>query len=108
MPRASVYPKLRRRLLQWFRRQARPLPWRESRDAYPIWISEVMLQQTQVATVIPYFERFLQQYPDLQSLAYADEQSVLRLWEGLGYYRRARDLCRAARLLIEQGHATIP
>jgi A/G-specific adenine glycosylase len=108
MPRASDYPLLRRRLLQWFRKNARPLPWRSSRDPYAIWISEVMLQQTQVATVIPYFERFLQQFPDVQSLADADEQTVLRFWEGLGYYRRARGLCQAARRIVELGHATIP
>ena len=108
MPSPSDYPTLRRLLLHWFRKQARPLPWRATRDPYAIWISEVMLQQTQVATVIAYFERFIRQFPDLQSLADADEQTVLRLWEGLGYYRRARDLCRAARLLVELDHATIP
>ena len=67
-----------------------------------------MLQQTQVASVIPYYQRFLTQFPTLPQLAEGDEQAVLRLWEGLGYYRRARDLCRAARLLVEAGHATIP
>ncbi len=98
----------RRRLLAWFRKNARPLPWRASRDPYRIWISEVMLQQTQVATVIPYFARFLKQFPTLAHLARADEQAVLRLWEGLGYYRRARDLCRAARHLHENHHRTVP
>lgn len=95
-------------LLTWFHASARPLPWRENRDPYRIWISEVMLQQTQVVTVIPYFHRFLQRFPTLQDLAAADEQAVLRLWEGLGYYRRARDLLRAARRLAEHNHATIP
>jgi A/G-specific adenine glycosylase len=99
---------LRRRLLAWFRNHARPLPWRADRDPYCIWISEVMLQQTQVATVIPFFERFLKRYPTLPKLAQADEQDVLRLWEGLGYYRRARDLWRAARLLDESSYTTIP
>lgn len=99
---------LRRRLLTWFRKNARALPWRGDRDPYHIWISEIMLQQTQVATVIPYFHRFLTQYPTLSDLADADEQAVLRLWEGLGYYRRARALCRAARILRENNHATIP
>jgi A/G-specific adenine glycosylase len=108
MPLASDYPKLRRQLLNWFRKNARALPWRATRDPYAIWISEVMLQQTQVATVIPYFQRFLARLPDVQSLAEADEQEVLRLWEGLGYYRRARDLCRAARQLAENGHTSIP
>jgi A/G-specific adenine glycosylase len=95
-----------RRLLPWFRRQQRDLPWRRDRDPYRIWVSEVMLQQTQVATVIPYFERFLHAFPTLADLAAADEQAVLRLWEGLGYYRRARDLHRAARDIIAQ-HAGI-
>jgi len=95
-------------LLVWFRRAARPLPWRESRDPYRIWISEVMLQQTQVATVISYFERFLTIYPTLAEFIQADEQDVLRLWEGLGYYRRARDLCRAAKMLGDNNYTTIP
>lgn len=99
---------VRRRLLAWFRQNARDLPWRKTRDPYRIWISEVMLQQTQVATVVPYFTRFIRQYPTLNKLAKADEQAVLRLWEGLGYYRRARDLCRAAKLLREAHHRTIP
>ncbi len=86
-------------LLRWFDRHARNLPWRRTRDPYAIWISEVMLQQTQVATVIPYFERFLNAFPSLSALAAADEQHVLRLWEGLGYYRRARNLHQAAQLL---------
>lgn len=102
------FSSLRRPLLAWFHKHARPLPWRADRDPYRIWISEVMLQQTQVATVIPYFQRFLKQYPTLRKLAGADEQAVLRLWEGLGYYRRARDLCRAARLLGEKNYTTIP
>jgi A/G-specific adenine glycosylase len=94
--------------LLWFQKNARPLPWRDNRDPYRIWISEVMLQQTQVATVIPYFERFVQQFPTLAHLARADEPTILRLWEGLGYYRRARDLLRAAQLLNEMNYATIP
>ncbi len=91
-------------LLKWFARHRRELPWRRDRDPYRIWVSEVMLQQTQVATVIPYFERFLRRFPTLADLAAADEQEVLRLWEGLGYYRRARDLLRSAqRLQAEYG-----
>ena len=78
------------KLLAWFRRSARDLPWRRTRDLYAIWISEIMLQQTQVVTVIPYFERFLQRFPDVRALAAASEHDVLKLWEGLGYYRRAR------------------
>jgi A/G-specific adenine glycosylase len=99
---------IRRQLLAWYRQNARPLPWRKSRNPYRIWISEVMLQQTQVTTVIPYFYRFLETFPTLNKLALADEQAVLRLWEGLGYYRRAHDLCRAAKLLRENKHQTVP
>ena len=108
MPPSPSYTTLRRRLFAWFRKNARPLPWRATRDPYRIWISEVMLQQTQVATVIPYFKRFLKQYPTLSKLAQADEQAVLRLWEGLGYYRRARALCQVAKLLRENNYKTIP
>jgi A/G-specific adenine glycosylase len=89
-----------RRLVAWFRREARELPWRRTSDLYAIWISEVMLQQTQVATVVAYYQRFLGQFPNVRSLAAADEQSVLRLWEGLGYYRRARQLHAAARQIV--------
>src|SRR5438552_19183514 len=89
-----------RRLRTWFRRHARALPWRRNRDPYAIWVSEVMLQQTQVATVIPYFERFLKRFPTVAALAAADEHDVLRHWEGLGYYRRARQLHQAARQLV--------
>ena len=100
--------RLARRLLAWFAEHARTLPWRRDRDPYAIWVSEVMLQQTQVATVIPYFERFLHAFPTLSALAGADEQAVLKLWEGLGYYRRARDLHRAARLLADAHAGRIP
>src|SRR5438876_469217 len=93
-----------RPLLRWFDAHARDLPWRRTRDPYVIWVSEVMLQQTQVASVVPYFERFLQTFPTLDALAAAQEQAVLRHWEGLGYYRRARDLHRAARIIaLEHG-----
>src|SRR6202030_3452236 len=99
---------VRRRLLSWFNEHQRDLPWRHTRDPYAIWVSEVMLQQTQVASVIPYFERFLYAFPSLGALAAADEQDVLRLWEGLGYYRRARNLHRAARQLHGQHAAQLP
>jgi A/G-specific adenine glycosylase len=99
---------LRRRLLPWFARHRRDLPWRRTRDAYAVWVSEVMLQQTQVATVIPFFERFCQSFPTLAALAAADEQEVLRHWEGLGYYRRARALHRAARVLAAGHGGTFP
>jgi A/G-specific adenine glycosylase len=99
---------LTQRLRAWFRRHRRDLPWRRDRDPYRIWVSEVMLQQTQVATVIPYFERFLQAFPTVAALAAAEEQEVLRLWEGLGYYRRARDLHRTARILASEHAAIFP
>jgi A/G-specific adenine glycosylase len=96
------------RLLRWFDRHRRDLPWRQDRDPYRIWVSEVMLQQTQVATVIGYFERFLARFPSLADLARAEEQDVLRLWEGLGYYRRARDLHRAAGLILAHHQGNFP
>jgi A/G-specific adenine glycosylase len=105
---AELCPRIARRLLAWFDRHHRDLPWRKDRDPYRIWVSEVMLQQTQVATVIPYFERFVAAFATVADLAAADEQAVLRLWEGLGYYRRARDLHRAARLLVEHHAGRIP
>jgi A/G-specific adenine glycosylase len=99
---------LQRRLLTWFRKHQRDLPWRLNRDPYRIWVSEIMLQQTQVAAVVPYFERFLQAFPDLPTLAAAPEQAVLQLWEGLGYYRRARDLHRAARQAVAAHGGQVP
>jgi A/G-specific adenine glycosylase len=99
---------LRRRLLSWFERNARALPWRRNRDPYHIWVSEIMLQQTQVATVIPYFERFIQRFPTATHLAAATEQDVLHLWQGLGYYRRARDLHTAARRLAREHDGVVP
>lgn len=104
----SLAAAIHRRLLSWFGDNARPLPWRSTRDPYRIWISEVMLQQTQVVTVIPYYQRFLKHFPSLTRLAKAREHDVLVLWEGLGYYRRARDLFRASRILRENDYTTIP
>jgi len=97
-----------KRLLAWFDRHRRDLPWRATRDPYAIWISEVMLQQTTVAAVVPYFARFLAAFPTLHALAAADEQQVLKLWEGLGYYRRARHLHAAARQLVKEGGGALP
>lgn len=96
-------PRLRRRLLAWFDREQRAMPWRESRDPYRVWVSEIMLQQTQVATVVPYFERFMERFPSLVDLARADEDDALALWAGLGYYTRARNLLKAARRIAELG-----
>jgi A/G-specific adenine glycosylase len=98
-----------KRLTAWQRRHGRhDLPWQGTRDPYPIWVSEIMLQQTQVATVIPYFRRFLARFPDLASLARAPEDEVLALWSGLGYYSRARHLHRAARLVMERHGGAFP
>src|SRR5258706_16123141 len=92
------------RLISWQRRHGRSgLPWQATRDPYRIWLSEVMLQQTQVAAVIPYYERFLRAFPSVQALAEASEDEVLRLWSGLGYYARARNLLAAARQIKAQG-----
>jgi A/G-specific adenine glycosylase len=93
------------RLLAWFEAHRRPMPWREDPSPYRVWVSEIMLQQTQVATVIPYFERFMARFPTVQDLASADTQEVLKLWEGLGYYSRARNLLKAARIVIDGGGA---
>jgi A/G-specific adenine glycosylase len=100
--------KIRRLLLEWFRKNRRTLPWRQSRDPYRIWISEIMLQQTQVAAVIPYFERFLDQFPTLQDLAQASLPEVLRLWAGLGYYSRARNLKKAAVIIFQEHQGVFP
>lgn len=96
------------RLLDWYEREAADLPWRRSRDPYAIWLAEIMLQQTQVATVIPYYRRFLQHFPDIASLAAADLDEVLKLWEGLGYYSRARNLQRAARQVMQERDGVLP
>ena len=96
-------------LLAWFDRHGRhDLPWQAPRDAYRVWLSEIMLQQTQVATVIPYFTRFVTALPTLRHLAAADEDRVLALWSGLGYYRRARFLHRAAKLCVERHGGELP
>jgi A/G-specific adenine glycosylase len=90
-------------LLPWFRHARRDLPWRNTRDPYHIWVSEIMLQQTQVDTVIPYYHRFLERHPTVFALAQSDLESVLKSWEGLGYYARARNLHRAAQAVAASG-----
>jgi A/G-specific adenine glycosylase len=101
-------PRLRRALLRWFSRSKRPLPWRRTRDAYAIWVSEMMLQQTTVATVIPYYERFVRRFPDVATLAASSEDDVLASWSGLGYYSRARNLRHAARQVVEHHGGRFP
>ena len=98
----------RRKLLNWFDGHQRDLPWRQHKTPYQIWISEIMLQQTQVATVIDYFNRFIKRFPTVKILAQADQAEVLKLWEGLGYYRRARQLHAAAQVIVEQHQGTFP
>ena len=107
-PPASFYAAIRRALLAWFRAHARELPWRETRDPYAIWVSEVMLQQTQIATVIPYYQRFLAAFPTVGDLAHAPLERVLELWSGLGYYRRARYLHQAAKMLVAKFQGRLP
>ncbi|MES2572527.1 MAG: A/G-specific adenine glycosylase, partial [Verrucomicrobiota bacterium] len=93
---------LRTKLGEWFRLNGRDLPWRRRLDPYAVMVSEFMLQQTQVVTVIPYFERWLKRFPDFETLASASEEEVMHLWQGLGYYSRARNLHRAARQVVEE------
>jgi A/G-specific adenine glycosylase len=95
--------ELRRALLAWFAAHQRPTPWRNNPDPYRVWVAEVMLQQTQTATVVPYYERFLERFPTVQALADAPLEEVLRYWEGLGYYARARSLHRAAQQIAQNG-----
>jgi A/G-specific adenine glycosylase len=105
----QLLSRLRRQLLRWAAKRGRhDLPWRQSRDAYRVWISEIMLQQTTVVAVIPYFERFLARFPTLAALAEADEHEVMRLWAGLGYYSRARNLHAAARQIVSEHAGTVP
>ena len=99
---------IRRRLLQWFDGHARDLPWRGTRDPYAIWVSEIMLQQTRVQTVKPYYQRFLKRFPTVEKLARARIDTVLKLWEGLGYYSRARNLHRAAREIVARCEGRLP
>ncbi|MEM7233716.1 MAG: A/G-specific adenine glycosylase [Planctomycetota bacterium] len=95
-------------LVTWYRQHRRDLPWRESRDPYRIWLSEVMLQQTRVETVIPYYHRFLDRFPNLESLAEAEEDDVVALWSGLGYYRRARSLHNGAKEVLSRFDGEFP
>jgi len=100
--------RIQTQLLRWFELKGRDLPWRKTRDPYAIWISEIMLQQTQVATVIPYYKNFLKSFPTVRHLARADLSDVLRVWEGLGYYSRARNLHKAARTVVTLFNGKIP
>ena len=98
----------RKALIHWYRKNQRTLPWRETENPYYIWVSEVMLQQTQVKTVMPYYEKFIQTFPHIDALAKAADQDVLKVWEGLGYYARARNLHKAAQKVVALHQGAIP
>lgn len=108
MLNARELAAFRKQLLGWFRQFRRDLPWRRTKDPYRIWLSEIMLQQTRVATVIPYYERFLEHFPDVRALAGAPQEEVLRLWSGLGYYSRARNLQKAAQQIVAKHGGQFP
>ena len=107
MPQKNL-SSIRRKLILWYDKNRRDLPWRRSRDSYAIWVAETMLQQTQVATVVPYYERFLESFPTVDALARAPLKKVLALWSGLGYYRRAHNLKVAARILVRRHAGRLP
>ncbi|WP_226659729.1 A/G-specific adenine glycosylase [Pseudalkalibacillus hwajinpoensis] len=100
--------KFQKDLISWFKKEQRTLPWRENKDPYRVWVSEIMLQQTRVDTVIPYFERFMRLFPTVEALAEAEEADVLKAWEGLGYYSRARNLQSAVREVAESYKGIVP
>ncbi|MFZ5884691.1 MAG: A/G-specific adenine glycosylase [Chloroflexota bacterium] len=104
MPTSS----LQTRLLAWYHKNKRTLPWRDHPDPYAVWVSEIMLQQTRVETVIPYFKKWMRRFPTVQALADASERDVLNAWEGLGYYSRARNLHKAARVIAREHGGTLP
>lgn len=106
--RATPYARLRAAILRWYDREKRDLPWRRTRDPYAIWVSEIMLQQTRVETVIPYYERFLARFPTVAALAAAPESDVLAAWSGLGYYRRAKNLRAGAQYVQREHQALLP
>lgn len=103
-----LYKKLPEVLIPWYRKNARRLPWREDKDPYRVWISEIMLQQTRVEAVKGYYTRFLQRLPDIAALAEVPEEELLKLWEGLGYYNRAKNLQKAAKIIMEENNGVFP
>jgi A/G-specific adenine glycosylase len=108
MLRGRELATFRKQLLDWFRQFQRDLPWRRTNDPYRIWLSEIMLQQTRVAAAIPYYERFVERFPDIQTLAAAPQEEVLRLWSGLGYYSRARNMQKAAQQITAKHGGQFP
>jgi A/G-specific adenine glycosylase len=103
-----VASRVAQALLRWYAKQRRDLPWRRTRDPYAVWVSEIMLQQTRVEAVIPYFERWMERFPTVEVLAGSSQNEVLALWEGLGYYRRALNLRRAARIVMQEHGGRLP
>jgi A/G-specific adenine glycosylase len=101
-------PQLRQSLLKWYHNSGRDLPWRSSRNPYEIWIAEIMLQQTQVKTVIPYYQRWLAQFPTVEALAVAELQQVLKVWQGLGYYARARHIHTCSQVIVQEYNGIFP
>ena len=97
-----------RQLLAWYKENARPLPWRDTPDPYRVWVSEVMLQQTRIEAVRPYFDHFMQELPTIRALAQVPTERLMKLWEGLGYYSRARNLQAAARQLMDRYDGEMP
>src|SRR5688572_30745153 len=95
-------------ILKWYHINRRELPWRETKDAYIIWLSEIILQQTRVEQGTPYFLRFVERYPNVRKLAQASEIEILKLWQGLGYYSRARNLHIAAQSIVDEHHGVFP
>jgi A/G-specific adenine glycosylase len=108
MKRRTRYEDVRNALLRWFAQNARDLPWRRTGDPYAIWVSEIMLQQTRVSTALPYYERFLKRFPTVEKLARARVDTVLKLWEGLGYYSRARNMHLAAKEIVARFNGQLP
>ena len=102
------HARIARALIDWFEENKRALPFRKTKDPYQIWISEIMAQQTRIAALIPYFERFVAQFPTVQALAQAEEEEVLKAWQGLGYYARARNLHKAAQKMVEECGGQVP
>ena len=108
MTNQEIFAKLPEALLPWYKANARELPWRQDQDPYHVWISEIMLQQTRVEAVKGYYQRFLQALPDVASLANADDEQLHKLWEGLGYYSRVRNLKKAAIQIMEAHQGQFP
>src|SRR5687768_14319789 len=107
-PKSRRLRDITERLERWFHKNQRPLPWRDQYTPYRVWVSEVMLQQTRMEVVLPYFHRFVARFPDLAALAAASENDVLAAWSGMGYYRRARMLHAAARAMMQRHGGEVP